>query len=68
MDTPTKSLFNLPVPVMTRELFSTFSGLGEEVIRGLIEKGHIPSVKVGRHRMVNLALLTDEMMHEEWDK
>ena len=63
-----KNIFSLPVPVMTRELFSTFSGLGEEVIRGMIERGQLPSVKVGRHRMVNLALLTEDMMSEAWDK
>lgn len=33
----------------------------------MVDKGHLPSVKVGRHRMVDLALVTKECMErEEW--
>lgn len=51
----------LPVlsPVMTREKFAELSGLTEGVIQGMIEKGHLPSVKIGRHRLVNLIRLTE---------
>ena len=67
MDNAT-NLAAIPVPIMTRELFSTFTGLTSDTIRGMIENGHIPSVKVGRHRMINIALLTDEMLQEAWEK
>lgn len=54
-------------PLVTRERFAELSGLEEGVVRGMIEKGHIPSVKLGRHRMVNLALVTRECLErEDW--
>ncbi|MEW6772311.1 MAG: hypothetical protein AB1330_13185 [Bacillota bacterium] len=59
---------NLLVPVMTREQFAQFSGLGEEVVRGMAEKGHLPTVKIGRHRMINVARLTVEALLEAWEK
>ena len=63
-----KTMPQLLVPVMTREQFSALSGLGEEVVRGMIEKGHLPSVKMGRHRLVNVARLTVESLVEGWEK
>lgn len=56
------------VPVMTREQFASLSGLGEDVVRGMIEKGHLPSIKIGRHRLVNIVLLTMNSLTEVWDK
>ena len=47
-------------PVVTKRMFSEMSGLTEETIRGMIERGHLPTVKVGKHRMINVALLTKE--------
>jgi len=63
--TPTPTLL---VPVMTREQFAFHSGLGDEVVRGMLEKGHLPSVKIGRHRLVNIARLTVESLLEAWEK
>lgn len=61
MDRPDEpqALFSLPVffPVMTREKFAELSGLAEGVIQGMIEKGHLPSIKIGRYRLVNVAKL-----------
>lgn len=55
-------------PLVTRERFAELSGLGEEVVRGLIEKGRLPSIKVGRHRMVNVALITKSCLEQEdWE-
>lgn len=58
----------LVVPVMTREQFASNTGLGEDVVRGLIEKGHLPSIKVGRYRLVNIARLTLDSLYEAWEK
>ncbi len=55
-------------PIVTKARFSLLSGLTEEVIRGMVEKGHIPSVKVGRHRMINLALLTKETLEYDFER
>ncbi len=55
-------------PLVTRERFSEMSGLGEETIRGMVEKGHLPTMKVGKHRMINLALLNESCLKEVWEK
>ena len=55
-------------PLATKERFSEMTGLGEDVIRGMIERGHLPSVKVGRYRLVNVALLNQELIREVWEK
>lgn len=55
-------------PVCTKERFSAVTGLSEDVIRGMIERGHLPSVKIGKHRLVNAALLTNECLSLDFDK
>lgn len=52
---------SIQIPFMTRERFAALSGLEEGVLRGLIEKGHIPSVKLGRYRFVNLVALNRQL-------
>jgi hypothetical protein len=54
-------------PYVTKQLFSQLSGLGEEQIRGMVEKGHLPSVKIGKHRMINMALLTKEALEAAFE-
>lgn len=49
--------FLLPVPVMTRERFASWTGLEEGVLRGMIDKGHLPTLKLGRRRLINLIAL-----------
>lgn len=51
-------------PVVTKERFARLSGLTEGVIQGLIEKGHLPSVKIGRHRLINLVVLASDCGQE----
>lgn len=50
------------VPVMSRQRFAELAGVEDGVVRGWIERGQIPTVKVGRHRLINIALLHDECM------
>lgn len=54
-------------PVVTKKLFSQLTGLSEETIRGMINRGHLPTVRIGRHRMVNVALITKEALEAEYD-
>ena len=61
-----KSLSLAPGPVVTKHMFSQISGLGEETIRGMVNKGYLPTVKIGKHRMVNLALLTKDVLDSEY--
>lgn len=55
-------------PLVTKKLFSTLSGLSEETIRGMIERGHLPSTKIGKHRLVNVALLTKDALEADFDR
>ncbi|WP_308365134.1 MULTISPECIES: hypothetical protein [unclassified Microbulbifer] len=54
-------------PYMTRERFSQVTGLPEGIVRGMIEKGHLPSTKIGKHRLVNTALLTKEALEQAYE-
>ena len=47
----------LVCPVLTKERFAELSGLEVGVVRGMLDRGYLPSVKLGRHRLVNLAIL-----------
>lgn len=44
-------------PVVTKERFAELSGLEVGVVRGMIDRGYLPTVKIGRHRMINLDAL-----------
>lgn len=55
------------VPLMTIERFSELTGLDQGVIYGQIRNGHLPAVKIGRYRMVNIALLQAQCLtQEDW--
>lgn len=38
---------------------------GHDVVEGWIKRGYLPTVKIGRHRMVNVAQLTQSLLNEE---
>ncbi|MGM0784631.1 MAG: helix-turn-helix domain-containing protein [Pseudomonadota bacterium] len=55
------------VPLMTIERFAELSGLDQGVVYGHIRSGYLPAVKVGRYRMVNIALLQAQcLLQEDW--
>lgn len=47
-------------PVQTVQLFSFFSGLPEGVLQGMIDRGQLPTHKIGKRRLVNLVKLAQE--------
>jgi hypothetical protein len=51
-----------PVPLMKKERFSELSGFDTGVIEGWLDKGLIPSVKVGKHRAINVVLITSNLL------
>tara|TARA_B100001778_G_C18575593_1_gene624791 strand:+ start:60 stop:284 length:225 start_codon:yes stop_codon:yes gene_type:complete len=55
-------------PIVTKRLFSQLTGLTEETIRGMIERGYLPTVKIGKHRMVNVALITKDALETEFER
>ncbi|WP_425273869.1 DNA-binding protein [Phytopseudomonas daroniae] len=36
-------------------------------VRGWIRNGYLPSKKIGKYVLVNVALLTKQLMEEEWE-
>ncbi|WP_256930670.1 DNA-binding protein [Pseudomonas sp. ABC1] len=54
-------------PMMPWQAFADWIGMGEEpiVVRTWVERGYLPSLKVGRRLMVNVALLTKELLERE---
>ena len=48
------------VPVMSAERFADLVGMKPGVIKGWCDRGHIPTLLIGRHRMVNIAALTQQ--------
>jgi len=62
-----KNIILIPTPVMTQERFAQLTGLTEGQVRGMIEKGHLPSLKIGKPRLVNIAALSqDALDKEDW--
>jgi hypothetical protein len=54
----TNFAFLCPVPFMSRERFCELTGFADGVVRGWVERGQIPTVLVGKHRAINLVLIT----------
>lgn len=55
-----------PVPLMSRVLFAQQVGVTEDTVTGWINRGYIPTVEVGRYRLVNLALLNKMALEKEF--
>ncbi|HEY8037306.1 MAG TPA: hypothetical protein VIF37_17125 [Methylobacter sp.] len=45
------------IPFMVPGKFAESIGLSEGVVGGWIDQGYIPTVKVGRYRMINMVVL-----------
>lgn len=68
METEQKPAIQATAPIVTKARFSEMSGLTEETLRGMIERGHLPTLKVGKHRMINVALLTKECLEQDFER
>ncbi|MCA6061682.1 helix-turn-helix domain-containing protein [Thalassolituus sp. ST750PaO-4] len=55
-------------PIVTKRLFAQLTGLTEKTICGMVDRGHLPTVKIGKHRMVNVALITKEALEAEFER
>lgn len=55
-------------PVMPWREFADWIRMESDhnTVWGWIRNGYIPSYKVGRHVMVNVALLTSQLLEQEW--
>lgn len=53
------------VPVMTPERFCELTGVSEGVLLGWMNRGYVPVVIIGRHRLVNLTKLASKCASSE---
>ena len=66
------TLKDLPVqpapPVMPWREFADWIRMSQshDIVWGWIRHGYIPSHKVGKHVVVNVALLTSQLLEQEW--
>lgn len=47
------------VPVMSMTQFGVLTGMTYDSVRSQVVNGNLPSIKVGKRRMVNIVVLTD---------
>ncbi|WP_276783373.1 hypothetical protein [Thalassolituus oleivorans] len=50
----------MTLPVMAQDQFSQLTGLTQGVVRGMVERGQLPSVKIGRYRLINVVALVEQ--------
>ena len=53
--------FSVLPPLLTREQFGAYLGTTSDTVRGWIQTHTIPTAKIGRQRLVNLALLVEDL-------
>lgn len=47
----------LQVPAITQLRYAELTGLTIDVVRGQVSRGHLPTLKQGRYRLVNIFVL-----------
>lgn len=54
---PEQVLNPLAMPLLSRKRFAELSGVPDGVLQGWIQRGYIPTYTIGKHTLINLALL-----------
>lgn len=57
-------LATFEAPVVTQQKFSEQTGLRTEQVKGQVQVGNLPSKKIGKLRMVNVALLNANCLED----
>lgn len=55
------------VQVMARDKFAELVGVSVGVVEGWMDRGHVQSIVIGRHRLVNMVALTLRCLNQEGD-
>lgn len=56
---------NASTPLMSKARFAELVGFKPAVINGWATKGHIPTVMVGRHQLINVAAIQRDCLERE---
>ena len=54
------------LPVISRQKFAEMIGMSEGIIEGWMNRGYIPTLLIGKHRLINLALLNKLALEQEF--
>lgn len=62
----TPSLLYGAPPVLPWEVFADWIGMSDEtgVVKGWIDRGYVPTLKIGKRLMVNVALFQRQLVEE----
>lgn len=52
-------------PVMPWREFADWIRVDAEILENWVKRGYLPTVKIGRYRMVNVAQLVQQLLNEE---
>jgi hypothetical protein len=52
-------------PLMAWREFADWIRIDQGIVGGWIESGYIPSVRIGKHRLINVAKLSQSLLEEE---
>lgn len=53
-----------PVLMQWRE-FADWIRMEQSVVKGWVENGYLPTTRIGKHRLVNVALLSKQLLEME---
>lgn len=63
-----QSLINAQRDLETIDAFSERNGLEHGVVRAWVMKGLIPTVKIGKRRLINSAQIRNWLLEQEWEQ
>ena len=66
MNTASPKIAAPQVPVMDRRQFALLVGLTIDTVEGMIERGYLPVIRIGKRSLVNLALLNQRCIDKEF--
>jgi len=52
-------------PLMAWREFADWIRIDQSIVRGWIENGYLPTERIGKHRLVNVALLSQQLLEKE---
>ncbi|NLY17084.1 MAG: DNA-binding protein [Gammaproteobacteria bacterium] len=52
-------------PVMPWRDFASWICMSEDLVEHWVKRGYLPTVRIGRYRMVNVALLVQQLLNTE---
>lgn len=52
-------------PLMPWRAFADWIQMEQSIVRGWVENGYLPTERIGKHRLVNVALLSKQLLEKE---